>query len=74
MKKRTLALVCALTLGALTLTACGGGSGETAQSSAPAQTQAAQEETAYSSDEQTFTETIKKMPHKKIYKDLRKDK
>lgn len=46
MKKRALALVCALTLGALTLTACGGGSGETAQSSAPAQTQAAQEETA----------------------------
>ena len=34
----------------------------------------AQEETAYSSNEQTFTETIKKMPHKKIYKDLRKDK
>ena len=34
----------------------------------------AQEETAYSSNEQAFTEAIEKMPHKKIYKDLRKDK
>lgn len=34
----------------------------------------AQEETAYSSNEQAFNEAIEKMPHKKIYKDLRKDK
>lgn len=80
MKKRALALVCALTFGALTLSACGGASGEPTQASVPAETQAAEEsasagtaaaeaeepETAQTGEKGTVTVAATPVPHAEI--------
>ena len=80
MKKRALALVCALTFGALTLSACGGASGEPTQASVPAETQGAEEsasagtvaaeaeepETAQTGEKGTVTVAATPVPHAEI--------